>query len=168
HAELSAEILADTRFMQQETPEMRSLVRSAIRLHNLKELPPALPEALQLVAQAVRDADKIDIINVMTAELAPGKKVDLTVTMGLTDTPNTYSKEALNAVLNKQDLSYSDMKCVNDFRLMLCTWVYALNFESSKSLLAQRGYMTEILKGLPNTPEIDLVKAQITEELAKV
>ena len=165
HGLLGAKLLRDKRFLSAETPQLRHLVRAAVLWHNRLSLPQGAPEPLSPVSKALRDADKIDIIGILNEEFRPGHEPDKTVVLELRNDPQQYNHKALEAVLDGRAVLYSDMESVNDFRLLLCSWIFMLEFGSSLRLLARSGHMENILEGLPSGPDMDKVRTRIRARL---
>lgn len=163
HAVLGAKILADKRFMAGETPATRRLVRAAIAMHNKDALPAKLDPAspLGLIARALRDADKLDIIRVMQEALRPGSKSDPSISFNLPEEPDKYSPEVAQAVIKNVPVRRGDRHVRNDFRLYICNWVAFLEFKSSLRLLGRSGHMENILSWLPQDETMDKVRAAV-------
>ena len=148
HGHLGAIVLAREGFLQHEAPAVRRMVRTAVCLHNAYQPPAGLPAPMQAVLNAVRDADKLDIIYLMCGQLGPEKTPDDTVVMHLNNAPGVYSDAVWQALQQRTPASFQDMRTVNDFRLLLCTWFDAMHFATSKSQLAQSRHLITILSGL--------------------
>ncbi|MCL1915725.1 MAG: HD domain-containing protein [Desulfovibrionaceae bacterium] len=165
HGLLGAKLLAKQGFLADETPELRRLTRCAVLWHNRLALPDGLPEEFALVSRAIRDADKIDIIGVLNREFQPGRQPDKTIVLELRNETGAYSPKALEAVLAGRTVLYDDMRVINDFRLLLCSWVFGLEFTASRRLLAQSGLLEETLAGLPAGADLDKARARVRGRL---
>lgn len=165
HGRLGARILKQSAFLSPLKPQLRKVVLAAVILHNRRFLPPGLPERFAVPAKVVRDADKLDIFTVMQAHLRPGAPVNRVVTLDLNDDSSSYSKEILVQVLQGRLVDYAKMTWVNDFRLLLCSWIYDLNFTSSRNTLWERGILDELLAPLPDTKEIRQVARKVRMDL---
>lgn len=133
-------------------------VCAAVVLHNRRFLPPGLPEWVAVPARVVRDADKLDILLIMLEHLHPGVENNPVVTLGLRDEPETCSVELVEQVLAGRLGDYAKMRTLNDFRLLLCSWVHDLNFSATKQAVRERGYLYELLGGLPDTARTRAVR----------
>jgi hypothetical protein len=167
HGLLGAKILAEPRFLAGEKATERKLIRAAVLLHNRLSLPPRLPSPLNEVSKALRDADKLDIIRVLQKEFRPGRIPDKTIVLELPDDPGKYSLQALEELLAGKTVLYSSMGSVNDFRLLLCSWVSGLEFYASSRLLARNGHLEAILDSLPRNADMDKVRAYVRNKLKK-
>ncbi|MCL1985119.1 MAG: HD domain-containing protein, partial [Betaproteobacteria bacterium] len=72
HGRFGVKILKSEAALKDEGPELRRLVYSALVLHNRYRLPEKLPPEIRLIADTVRDADKLDICRVFAEHLASG------------------------------------------------------------------------------------------------
>jgi hypothetical protein len=57
------------------------------------------------------------------------------------------------------------MRYINDFKLLLISWVFDLNFPASRRAFLNRGYADELLRSLPERPELTGLKDRIYEAL---
>ena len=105
----------------------------------------------------IRDADKIDILRVFIEYYeSPEDQRASATAFGLPDIPE-YSKEILDRLYNKEKVSYSSLRTLNDFKLMNLSWTYALHYKASYRLLLEKGYMERIIEHLPAAEEIERV-----------
>lgn len=66
HAALGVEVLQRHRVLAPLDPSEQDLAEAAIRLHAVRDLPEGLPGERLLLAQMVRDCDKLDIYRIVT------------------------------------------------------------------------------------------------------
>lgn len=65
----------------------------------------------------------------------------------------------------KTDCPFAELlKTTTDFKILLLSWIYDLNFSASLRLLSDKGYMQRIASELPQTKEIKKA-SEILEEL---
>lgn len=171
HALLGAKLLGNPRFMPGETPEVRRAVRGAVLLHSRASLPPALhvgsDSTLALAARALRDADKLDIMRVMSGALRPGSESDPSISYFLPDEAERYSPEVAKAVLENKPVLTKTMRFRNDFRLRLCGWANLFEFGAARRIMARNGHMELMLSWLPQDGTMDEVRAMVREALPK-
>ena len=74
HAYQGVVTLKQHRVLEDLPAAGRRLVLGAVALHNRRSLPRGLPRELKDITQMVRDADKLDIFQVMLAHFNPGVK----------------------------------------------------------------------------------------------
>lgn len=146
HGLISAAILETCHVLQNE-PDVASEVLDAVRWHNAPHLPKDMQD--NVAAKVVRDADKIDILRVIDSHLSGPGPYEPTVILSLPDDPRLFSQRVIDCALNQSTASYGDLLSVNDFRLLLGSWVFALNYPSSRRMLASQGHVERLLAPLP-------------------
>ena len=154
HGTLGAKALRKGGGLRTEPAALRRMVLTAVAAHNRHSLPVAFSGLTRTVTEGVRDADKLDILRVMQAHLGPGVSPDPVVLMHLKDDPQNYSPTLLQALEQGRTASFLDMRCYNDFRLLLCSWLYDFTFPASLSLLQKSGRLDTIIAGLEGVPEV--------------
>lgn len=149
HARLGLAVLKKQAFLKHEPPFVRQLVQTAVLLHNRYALPARLAQWPRLVTQMVRDADKLDIFRVMVLHLQQALPENDAVFLHVKDEPLKWTPLIVEDVLNGRIARYADLRYVNDFRLLLCTWVHEMRFASTRKALRESGLMDAVLRGLP-------------------
>lgn len=161
HGLLGAGIIRRQGFLKNETPEMRRMVKAAVASHNRITPPKAFSGEVRDVLDGLRDADKLDILRVMAANLAPGAAGDDVVLLHLEDKDGAWSPEVEAALDAGRTALYADMRYVNDFRILLCTWIFSLRFDASRRILQREGHLDAILAGLGNIPAVQAKAAKL-------
>ncbi|HAY21569.1 MAG TPA: HD family phosphohydrolase [Desulfobacterales bacterium] len=146
-------------------PQSQHLILGAIALHNRRFLPNQLPVKVRLLTQIVRDADKLDIFAVMLAHFDPRIPYNKVVNLELKPDPDNYTPAILEKVQARQSVNYQHLTWVNDFKLMLCSWLYDLNYPVSQGLAREKGYLDKLLDYLPKTPEFEHLGRQLRQTL---
>lgn len=150
HAVLSFKTARDEGFLVEETPRVRALALCAVLLHNRHALPSHLAEDARFVTDVVRDADKLDIFRIMVSHLASALPERDAVLLHVEDAPDRWTPKVADDVLAGRIARYSDLRYVNDFRLLLGTWMHELRFAATKKALVQSGLMEQVLSQLPD------------------
>lgn len=127
----------------------RHLILGAIALHNKFSLPPLVFGEKRIIAQILRDSDKLDILRVLDEQLSGGS-YNPTVLRGLSQKNDLSGAGVREAVLAGKSASYDDLRSVNDFRLLLGTWFFEMRFKGSQKILSGEGHARRIVEGLPN------------------
>lgn len=164
HGAWGSKILKQEKFLNDESIYTARLVRAAVAMHNSFAIPAGIASDYKLVTNVVRDADKIDILRVLASYMEPGKPSGA-VTANLPDKPDCWSPAVYNAVLAGRNASYSDMRYLNDFRLLLGSWIYALNFQESLKIIAQQGFWHKVLSGLPEGEAMNEAKQVLNKAM---
>lgn len=164
HGLLGARELYASGLLQSETAESRRLVLALVALHNRHTLPAGLAGRRLTLLQALRDADKLDILTVMAAHLKPGAPQDFVVMLNVSDEAGSCSPAIVEALEKGRLALYRDMRYANDFRVVLCTWLHDLHFPGSFQLAARDGRYSDILAGLQGVPEVQAKAAALVRE----
>jgi hypothetical protein len=159
HAALSVKVLKETDVLNPLTPEHRRMVLGAIFLHNRQFIPAGLPPRLGVMTRVVRDADKLDILPVLISHFSPDSPVNGVVTLDLKPHPSAYTESIFLNVRSGKIAKYEEMVWINDLKLLLCSWVFDLNFSVSRKMILGKGYLDKIFASLPNDRKfMDLLK----------
>lgn len=165
HAQLSLKVIRDTGILAGLPPTAQRLIQGPVLLHNRRFLPPHLPEDIALITNIVRDADKLDIFRVMLAHFEPTAPPNGVVSLNLIPHPTKFSEIILERVQSKKLASYEDLVYINDFKLLLCSWIYDLNFPVSRQIVHERNYLPSLLGFLPPDPRITALGQQLHQDL---
>lgn len=165
HANIAVRILKQHPQFLQEPKHIQKKILSAIILHNKISLPHDLAPEYKELCQVIRDADKLDIIKVMTENFTHSLPEKEGVTLSAKDEPLCYSKHILEQAMQKKASSYLDIVYVNDFKILICAWIFSLYYEKSIKILKEQGNLQIILSTLPKTKEIEAFNALINHTL---
>jgi hypothetical protein len=135
------------------TKDERQWITKAIANHNAVEIPKDENGKTLFFIRLLRDADKLDIWRVFidyfkTRDKAPNPVVEF----GLPDDPS-FSPQVLSALSEERFVRFEDLRTLNDFKLLLLSWVFDLNFTCSIQLVKDRGYIEKIGAFLPDSQE---------------
>ena len=150
HGRFGVRLIKETGCLAGEEQRMRRTVMAAVGLHNAFALPKNLPSAINTVVRVVRDSDKLDILKVIDEHLSTCRPYNPTVVLQLPDDPTLVSRAVIEKALHDGIASYSDLKSVNDFRLLLATWIEDMNFPSSRSAFIAQGHARHLLRDVPS------------------
>ncbi len=154
HALLSFQTIRDGDFLRGETRRVRHLVQCGVLLHNRYALSSKLAPEARFVTDAVRDSDKLDIFRVMVGYLDHALPERDAVLLHVQDEPDRWTPKIAEDVMEGRVSRYTDLKFVNDFRLLLGTWTLELRFAATRRALAESGLMESVLSGLPDAPAL--------------
>lgn len=154
HGILGAQVLKKGGFVVDEPWQWRRPITTAVLLHNRRDIPRGLgPESLYAL-RIVRDADKLDILRIMAQYLGPNCVPDDTILLHLKDNPHGVSPAFASFPDNNEPLSYTDMRYINDFRVMLASWLGQMYFAESRVMALGEGHIHIIANGLGGVPEV--------------
>ena len=166
HSTLAVQIIQRHQLLKPLPSPEQKLITTAIRLHGLLELPNNLDEQTLFFARLIRDADKIDVLYVVTeyyrqyAENPEGFKLELE----LPDVDD-YSPLALSDVLAGRRTDYKKLHTLNDMKLLQLGWVYDVNFTAALKRIKERRLLEKLADFLPQTPDIEKAKTVVLRYL---
>ena len=154
HAQMGIKVLNEQNILAEMEDEARNLVYTAIDMHNKFKISPKLDQREQLFSKLIRDADKLDILKVLSDYYSnKDREPNHTITWDFPDTP-TISEEVVKAVNKEMLVPKTAVKNQNDIKIMQMSWVYDLNFKASFKLLNERRFMEKIYNTLPKKDEV--------------
>ena len=154
HACSGVAVMHRADILRRLAPADRKLVLAAIFLHNRPVLPARLSATQSLILRIIQDADKLDIIPTVMANLEPAAPSSRVVSLGLAPDSDRYSDAVYRKVVDRQPVAMSEMVWVNDFKLMLLGWLPTLNFPASRRAVLERSYPERLLALLPPRREL--------------
>ncbi|NDV20578.1 HD domain-containing protein [Pseudodesulfovibrio sp. JC047] len=154
HGRLGVLTLRDHPFLDTLSDTDARRIKAVIGLHNVKQLAPSTPEPVATLTKIVRDADKIDIIQIVLDHLSPQAATKPVVIHDLINDPLRYSDALYDAAFNGTIGDITLLRYCNDFILLLIGWLAALNYATSVSLIAQRGLVERAFSLLPDDAKI--------------
>ncbi len=154
HAVLAVEILKDKQFLSNVNEESRNLVYTIILHHNKFELPRTLDNKEVIHARLLRDADKLDILKVLT-DYYTGK--NQTANHMLTwELPKSSKVSAgvVKEVLAGKLVSKKEVKSETDVKIMQLSWIYDINYKTTVGMILRNRYFDKIYNSLPKNDQI--------------
>lgn len=149
HGELSVKVMHDTNFLDGIEPEAAKVIVSAVRHHNIMDLPDDMDQKERLITQIVRDADKLDIYRVViTRYNSPDPATRHSIILGL-DESDHIAEWVTDAVLERKKIPMKELRTVNEFKMLQIGWVYDLNFPYSVKKLREKNYIPVIFDSIP-------------------
>lgn len=149
HAELSVEVLTGINFFRRLGEGDEALIIKAISQHNKFTLAKNNSDKERLFSQLIRDADKLDILHVITNYYAnPKAEPNHTLTWekpkGST-VSKLVSKQVLSGALVAKEYIENEL----DIKVMQLSWAYDLNYRSSFELIVEKRYLEKIYSSMP-------------------
>jgi len=162
HGLLGAQTIGDKGVLRNLSEEEQEIIIQAVTFHNAFSVPKKEEEIVFFI-QLIRDADKLDIWRVFLEYYEGSEESRASaVGLGLPDFPG-YSEDVLSRIYHKKIIALSDIRSLNDFKLLQLSWIFDLNFRPSFALLAQRDYIRRIAGCLPRTDEMNRAVSFLTE-----
>jgi len=162
HCMLGLEVLTETKILQQVQEKERELIEKAIEYHGLKKLPGDLDGECLLFSKLIRDADKLDVfyIAIEYYKHYKDRQEKFFLELEVPDEPG-YSNHIVEAILRGRQIDYSELRTLNDMKLLQLGWVYDVNFTATLKRIRQCRFLETLTDFLPETEDIQKVKEKI-------
>lgn len=161
HAEYSLKVLKEKGILELIDKENEGIVQSAIFNHNKFKIVQKLSASELQYALIIRDADKVDILNVLSdyyssRNVFPNHTLTWELPRGW-DVSKTVRKEILAGKL----VSKKNVASEIDVKVMQMSWVYDLNFKVSFEYLLRKRFLENIYSSLPKNDLIIEIFKQV-------
>lgn len=154
HAEFGINLLKDNVIFDALDDEMKNVVFHAIQYHNKFELPKKLSQLEMLYAKLLRDADKMDILRVITEYYSNQKKQpNHTLTWELPK-GSVVSKKVAKTVLAGNQVLKDDLETDIDVKILQLSWIFDLNLRSAFEFVLENRFLEKIYNTLSKTDTI--------------
>lgn len=151
HADYSVEVLKEEGIFDSMEEELQEILFFTIHFHNKFKLPAKSSERKLMHARLLRDADKLDILKVLTDYYSGnGQEVNHTLTWELPRGSKVSSGVAKEILAGKL-VSKERIQNETDVKIMQLSWVFDLNFKSSFEYLFEKRLFEKIYNSLPKT-----------------
>ncbi len=165
HGQRGCEVLAAERALEPCPEDLARLIRSTVRLHNARVLPPALGPAAGRFVRLVRDADKIDALRIFDEAIETGSLQDNPEICWNMPRHGPLSQRLLEDLGQGRIGSYAEVKSVDDFQLVLLSWAFDLQFPPARRRARAAGYFDRMLGRLPDGPLVRRIAAHVFQAL---
>jgi hypothetical protein len=162
HCLLGLEVLQKENILSQLADGEKQIIETAIRYHGEKVLPGNLAGDTLLLSKMIRDADKLDIFNVIIKAYVQQRDDpdNFKLEIEMPDGPD-YTPAVIDAILTEGRIDYKELRTLNDMKLCALGWVYDVNFIPTFMRLKQRRHLETIFGFLPDAPDIRKVREKI-------
>lgn len=146
HASYSNHILFDDGLINEFLCDEKyySIIKKAVYNHNKIKLEDNLSEKEKLFCNIIRDADKLDILNVLTIE--DKKNIYWNDNFDI----NSINNKLIEQLKNYQLIDYKDIKNNADLIIAFYDYVYDFNFEKSYEIIKENDYYNKYLENIKN------------------
>lgn len=149
HAALGLGIIQTHRILKELEGDTTKLILQAVKYHNRIALPRGEGHRTLFFSKLLRDADKIDIWRVVTnhyqravRDANPAVELDLS-------RDDQISDSAFETVMNGGLIKTTDLKTLNDFKVLQMGWIYDINYPRTFEMIREKGYLELIRDTLP-------------------
>lgn len=151
HGDRSAELAAADGWLAGLEHRSAEAVLTAVCWHNKPSLPGGLSPDASLLSRIVRDADKLDIFNVLLEHLADPRNPAVVFSL---DASAGVTPEIAAAIAAGKQVAHRDMRTAADFIAAKLLWPFDLNFDWSRGEFLRRGYIDRLTEHLPEDEAI--------------
>ncbi|MBN2090904.1 HD domain-containing protein [candidate division KSB1 bacterium] len=164
HARLGIKILTANDVLNEFDGFIKDLIFRTILYHNRAALPVNETETCLFFTKLLRDADKLDILKVVTDyyHQNDGKR-NGAIGLDLPDTPG-ISEEVYLDLMDNKIVDIRHVKNLNDFKLLQVGWIFDINFDITIQAIKLRGYLEMLKDVLPKSEKIQMIFEHISND----
>lgn len=169
HAVFSHDIVKEKGWLA-DWPDARAIL-TAVLVHNRRDIPEAEMDELTLIcSKGVRDADKIDIFNLLEDRVNNTDWRRDTGVFWCLSTTAEPTPEVIRCLKEARPVDYKHINCLADFVLVQVGWMISgLEFATSRRICLEKGvldFRRRFLHELTDSPDVDAV-CDLAEESLK-
>ena len=149
HALLGVKVIQDNTILESMDPAKARIIIRAVECHNRATLPAHENGRGLFFMKLLRDADKVDIWRVVTDYYQNAHhERNQTIELNLPDEPE-ISDSVCQSLMKGNIVQMTDLRTLNDFKLLQLGWVYDVNFRRTFQIVQEKEYLERILEALP-------------------
>ncbi len=154
HIQIGLKVIEDHVVLDVLDERDKQLIIDCIRLHDISVLPKIEDEQLLSLTQLLRDADRIDVLRIVSEyythkKVYPNRHLD----MELKDIPG-ISKKISKAIMADKIANRENVENVNDLKLSQMSWVFDINNKKGFKMISEKGYVKAIFETLPKNDDV--------------
>ncbi|MFC2154906.1 HD domain-containing protein [Acidobacteriota bacterium] len=167
HAELGVKVLEQENLLAGLKTAEHEIIMKAVKFHNVRDLPTGESEAVIFFLKLLKDADKLDILQVLTnyyssADYGSNPALEL-------DLPNAkkLSEAVVKEILESKPVNARHVKSPEDFRILQLSWVFDLYSDFALSYVKEHGFVDKILATFSSNeiPGIEEIRQHVESHL---
>ena len=152
HACMGVRILQETGVLSDLSAAQQSLVHKAVRYHNGREIPPDSEESV-FFARMIRDADKLDILKMLTSSDELVRMMPMPEYAG----QQLVSPSTVEYILQGNVARFEHIRTAADLMLFRMSWVFDMNFPWTFRQVQEKKYLEKMASQLPRTSDVETV-----------
>jgi HD superfamily phosphodiesterase len=164
HGQLGVEIIKKHKILENLPAYMRNIIIEAVYNHGLFKITETTIREELYFSKLVRDADKIDIYRIVSEYYNKKGTRNIALEYGLIHEPK-ISDNIINDFCNHKLISKLDLRTLNDFKTMQLSWIFDFNFEYTKKIILEAGYLDLVLDSISDNRNKSLLNNTINEFL---
>lgn len=155
HGTLATEILFDQKLIRKFTDdyEYDKIINEVISNHNKEKINLSSDEKINLYSKILRDADKLDILYLISISEIKIKLKNMNL-----------SPEIKNTIVHKTTCNINDIKSDIDRMFFYLCYLYDINFDYSIKILKRKKYINKIIKQVKTNDKTVLMFLEIIKK----
>lgn len=167
HGERGADVVASSGWLFEMSPLDAQAVLCGIQYHNRQHIPENVTAENLPFVKLIRDADKLDIFNVVLQAVEKDGFRELPDMLPYVSLQRSVSPEILEEIRRQHSCSLNRVKTLGDFLLLQMSWVYDMNYSMTLQYFDDRGILSRILQNLSSSPGVYALEEEISEFLSE-
>lgn len=165
HARLGIKVIKEKKLLNNLSWKIQLLILFCIRHHNQAFLPWLAPKKYIFFSKLLRDADKLDIWNVLAYYYTDQYQIkNQAINLDLPDTKEV-SPQVYKNIMSEKIIKVKMLKNLNDFKILQMAWIFDINFPQVFKIIKQRNYLDAIYQTMPKTRQIKNIYHKIQSYL---
>ncbi len=154
HAEIALKLIEENGWLDTLTKFSKNMIKKVIYYHNKYSISETENPAVVFISKILRDADKIDILDIASKEFSEETKIKNPAFSYNLKESDEISRPVLLSMLSGKMPNKSDLRTVADFKMLQISLVYDINFRESFLIINKNKYLKRIFETLPLNDEI--------------
>ena len=150
HGRLGADILIQNNCLSDLNPRHQTKILKGVQYHNCCDLPADESPDILALLRIIRDADKIDILDLTTncfyqkGSGGHNPMLDLDIREY-----NTINDCIFNRITAGKQALMKDVQTLNDFKALQMSWIFDVNYKRSFDIMEKRQALRQIYETMP-------------------
>ena len=153
HASISSKLIQQMAFYSKLPADIQLIILKSNEGHNKLKLPKLDNEQQTLFARLLRDADKLDIYESSYRFFKERLGAQPIMTFDLINSTEV-SEKIIKSIVAGKTAAVEDMKTMNDYKLLLLSMAFDLNFKYTFRIMSEKQFIQKIYETLPKRDQI--------------
>ena len=149
HGERGWEICQKTGILDGLDPQERQSILEGVRFHNRRVIPEEVREPALRFVRLIRDADKIDIFQIVRTAMEKNQFIDHPEMLLHVSIEGPATPALLDELEKTRTASYKNLQTLADFLLVQLFWVYDIHYAPTFRMVSAHGVVETIESHLP-------------------
>ncbi len=152
HANLALNIFEKNNILNDFDDYDKNIVVNSILNHSKFKIENYSNDDQLFFSKLLRDADKLDIYNIIINYYKTNRISYRNIAKDYSLLPDdSFSDAVIDSFLNQKSVKKSDIKTVNDLKIMQLSWIFDINFHFSINFIKKNNYLNIILETIKDT-----------------